>query len=65
MLQPIKPINKKNPMFAFYVGEGGSINNGNGIMNRYIGLYLFRKYYHIVIWRWKIGNGDDGSRTIG
>ena len=44
-------------------GKGGMINNGNGQMNRWIGIVLFGKYYHFVLWRWKVGNGDTGVNS--
>lgn len=54
---------KKLPIFNFYTGIGGSVCNGNGYMHRYWRLYFLRKMYSGVLWRWKIGNGDDGVRT--
>lgn len=53
---------QKLPLFKILTGIGGSVSNGNGRMNRWLGVYLMRRYYHFVLWTWAVGNGDDGSR---
>ena len=58
----LQPPNIKNPMFGIYTGKGGTFSNGNGIGNRWITIYFFRKHFNFTLWTWKEGNGDSGGR---
>lgn len=38
----------KNPLFAYYFGNGGYTVNGNGVTTKYLCLFLFRRRISIV-----------------
>lgn len=60
-------INKHGIIFTYFKmtwGIGGSICNGNGYKWAWIRFSILNWNKYITSPAWKIGNGDDGNRTL-